>query len=127
MSVLDPQIVRFICVGVLNTAIGILVIFIAGLFLNPYTANFIGYLFVVPVSFFAHRQISFKDKGNWVSAFARYLPTVGFGYLGNLVTLHMMLSVAPTFIAQISGISAHVLITFLLSKFIVFLNPQKAH
>ena len=118
---------RFVLVGLLNTALGLGVIFVASHYFGNYAANLIGYLVVVPVSFLTHRDISFRDRGKRASAFIRYLPTIAVGYFANLFTLKTCLSFAPPFGAQSCAISAHVVVTFLCSRYFVFLHPQDHH
>ena len=72
MKVPDHTLARFLMVGVGNTILGLAVIFGARQFCSDVAANLIGYLIVVPVSFLSHRDISFRDTGNRMAAFARY-------------------------------------------------------
>lgn len=111
---------RFIGVGVINTLLGLGVIFAARPFVGEFSANVIGYLVVVPLSFIAHRAVSFRDKGNRWSAFARYLPTIAAGYLANLITLGIGLELTNAYVAQSAAIFSHVTVTYLLSRHFVF-------
>jgi len=116
----DPLQFRFIGVGVINTLLGLGVIFAARPFVGEFSANVIGYLVVVPLSFIAHRAVSFRDKGNRWSAFARYLPTIAAGYLTNLITLGIGLELTNAYVAQSAAIFSHVTVTYLLSRHFVF-------
>lgn len=115
---------RFIAVGLINTMLGLGVIFAARQFVGDVAANFIGYLVVVPVSFLTHRGISFRDTGKRSTAFLRYLPTIAAGYAANLAALHSALGLTNSYVAQSAAISSHVIVTYLLSRVFVFTNPE---
>ena len=116
----DPLHWRFIGVGLINTLFGLAVIFAARPFVGEFSANAIGYLVVVPLSFLAHRTVSFRDKGNRWSAFARYLPTIAAGYLANLITLGIGLGLTNAFVSQTAALFSHVTVTYVLSRHFVF-------
>ncbi len=126
MKGLDRTLARFLMVGVGNTILGLAVIFSARQFCSEVVANLIGYLIVVPVSFLSHRDISFRDTGDRMAAFARYVPTILAGYASNYVALTALLSAgASPYLAQTAGIACHVLVTYLLSRLFVFLTPLR--
>lgn len=121
---IDRTLVRFLFVGVGNTALGLAVIFGALQFFTNIVANLIGYLVVVPVSFFSHRDLSFRDKGGRWSAFGRYLPTIVAGYAANYAVLTICLDAgANPYLAQTAAIASHVAVTYTLSRLFVFLTP----
>lgn len=122
---IDATLYRFLLVGVGNTILGIGVIFAARQFVDDFSANLIGYLVVVPVSFLTHRGLSFQDEGKAWPAFFRYLPSIGVGYLTNLGVLHTGLSIgANPYATQTVAILTHVLITYLLSRYVVFQSQR---
>jgi len=115
------EFVRYLLVGIGNTTLAFAVVLVGRLYLSETTANLLAYLIVVPVSFFTHRTISFRDrKSMWISFF-RYLPVILFCYLGNLVILHALLhfGIWPP-LAQVVSIASYVLATYLLGKHFVF-------
>lgn len=117
--------VRYLLVGLANTLLGLLTIFIAQLWCSEVVANLIGYLVVVPISFFSHRNLSFRDTGKVAVAFLKYLPTVLIGYGANFIALSSALDAALSpYVAQTLAISCHVLVTFFLSRVFVFLHPR---
>lgn len=122
-----PLLFRFLVVGLGNTALGLSVIFVASRFVGSYAANLIGYLIVVPVSFITHRDFSFRDTGRRASAFARFVPSIGAGYIANLVTLRLCLPLLPGIVAQASAIAVHVAVTFVCSRYFVFLRSRDNH
>ena len=118
---LDAIALRFALVGIGNTAAGLAVIFSAKQFVDYVTANLIGYLLVVPLSFLTHRDMSFRASGSRLAAFGRYLPTVGLGYLANLVVLNVGLAVSSNaYLTQTVAIACHVATTYFLSRIFVF-------
>ncbi|MCK6390857.1 MAG: GtrA family protein [Azonexus sp.] len=124
---IDAVLRRFLLVGVGNTALGLGVIFVARQFVPDVIANAIGYLIVVPISFLAHRDLSFRDRGGKLLAFLRYLPVVAAGYAVNL----MLLTTALTFgvnayLGQTAAIAGHVATTYLLSRCFVFLHFERS-
>ena len=122
---IDRVFLRFVAVGVGNTILGLGVIFAAKQFVGDFAANAIGYLFVVPISFLTHRDLSFRDRGGRLAAFARYLPTIAVGYAANLCVLNMGLMLdANSYLTQTAAIAAHVVVTYLLSRIFVFLAPE---
>ena len=120
--------VRYLIVGVSNTVLGLGVIFVARQFVSDMLANQIGYLVVVPVSFMAHRNISFRDRGGRIRSFVRYVMTVTAGYMANYVILKFGLAAGlNAYICQSLAIGSHVAVTFVLSRLYVFLTPLESH
>lgn len=126
MKAIDPTLGRFVIVGAGNTILGLAVIFCARQFVSDISANLIGYLIVVPVSFLMHRDFSFRDSGSRLMAFARYIPTILAGYSINYVALNGLLAAHfNPYLAQTAGIACHVVVTYLLSRLFVFLTPLR--
>lgn len=112
---------RFVIVGMGNTGLGLAVIFAAMQFFAPVTANLIGYLVVVPLSFLGHREMSFRHRGQRMHAFLKFIAVVFVGFLTNLVVLQALsrLNINP-YLIQVCAIGSHVLVTYLLSRNFVF-------
>lgn len=124
---IDRTLVRFLAVGVGNTVLGLAVIFGARQFFSDVVANLVGYLVVVPISFLTHRDLSFRDQGDRLKAFARYIPTILAGYCANYAVLTAALRAgANPYLAQTAAIACHVVITYLLSRIFVFLTPKES-
>lgn len=121
LGMIDRVLARFILAGIGNTVLGLGVIYAARQWVDDITANLIGYLLVVPVSFLSHRNWSFRDVGGLLPAFTRYLPTVLAGYAANLAVLRAGLGFgADPYLVQVLAISTHIVITYLLSRLVVF-------
>ena len=102
LRVVMRQFSRFIVVGIGNTIVGLCVIFLAKQVTDDVTANFVGYLVMVPLTFYFHRNITFKDTGRRLPAFGRYLVSISIGYLCNRLMLTWALSLEiNAYISQI--------------------------
>lgn len=124
---IDRTLVRFLAVGVGNTVLGLAVIFGTRQFFSDVVANLVGYLVVVPISFLTHRDLSFRDQGDRLKAFARYIPTILAGYSANYAVLTVALRAgANPYLAQTAAIACHVVVTYLLSRIFVFLSPEES-
>jgi len=124
INVIDRTLLRFVIVGIGNTALGLFVIFVSRQFFSDLIANLVGYLVVVPVSFFTHRELSFRDSGNWMLTFVFYLATIVVAYFVNFAVLIKCLEggVNP-YLAQTSAIASHVIFTYIMFRVIVFRSP----
>ena len=117
---------RFVFVGFLNTVLGISVIFIARQTVSDVAANLLSYLIVVPISFLMHRKLSFRDGGAKLKAFCRYLPTIFVGYWANYFVLTTLLDGGTDpYLSQIAALATHVIVTFALSRWFVFLGTSE--
>ncbi len=122
---IDRTLLRYGLVGIGNTILGLGTIYIARQFVSDFAANLIAYLIVVPVSFVTHRDWSFRDAGQRFPAFMRFLPTVGIGYLINLAILDAGLAAGVNaYVVQAAAIAVYVGTTYLLSRYLVFLQPR---
>lgn len=120
-GVIDVTLSRFLLVGAANTVLGLGVIFLFSLVTDEYLANLLGFVVVVPVSFIAHRNLSFRHTGRVLTAFLRYLPIVAFGYSVNLTILTAGLAARlDPYAVQTAAIACYTMATYLLSRFLVF-------
>jgi putative flippase GtrA len=121
------QLVRFLVVGALNSALGLAVIYLlmaAGV--DYRVANALGYAFGFVVSFFANRAWTFVYRGGWWPSFARWLAVSGVAYSGNLATvigLHKGLGVDAR-IAQFAGIPVYTALSYLGAKRFAFAGSR---
>lgn len=118
------QPLRFATVGVLNTAIALLVIYLAafGLGLGPVLANALGYGIGLLTSFALNRRWTFAAAaGNrWAQA-TRFTLAVLLAYALNLGTVLLMLALGlPEMLAQAAGIPPYTAALYLLSHSFVF-------
>ena len=84
-----PQLLRFLAVGVVNTAVGLGTIFalkaLAGW--GDIPANVAGYAVGLITSFVLNRQWTFRHQGAWAGALLRFVAVFGVAYTANLLVL----------------------------------------
>ena len=119
---LPRQISRFSIAGVINSAIGYIVIF-GGMVLgfSPYLSNLAGYVAGFFCSFFLSRNFVFFSAGKNRRKIARFFLTFVMSYLANAGVLHLCLRLGINVVASqiVAGIS-YLLIMFSLSRLWVF-------
>lgn len=109
----------FILVGVLNTLLGLSIIFL-GLYLgmHDFIANFLGYSAGLINGYFFNKHFVFKTKNK---VLLTYSLAFLLSYLANVLILFFSLhfKVNP-YIAQMNAMIVYTLINYLLNKLIVF-------
>jgi putative flippase GtrA len=119
-----PQLGRFLSVGVLNTVVGLLVIYACKWFLHldDVTANAIGYAVGLTIGFALNNRWTFDYRGPQLPALIKYLLVAALAYGMNLLTVLILINYAGVngYLAQALGIAPYTLTTYLASKFIVF-------
>lgn len=83
------RLVRFALVGLSNTAVGLLVIFVckALLGLGDIASNLLGYGVGILLGFALNKHWTFRHDGSLGPAFARYLLVLALAYIANLATM----------------------------------------
>lgn len=114
---------RYILVGVLNTAVGFGVIF-ALLFLGvlPELANLAGYALGVIVSFALNKRFTFQSSGRFSGEFARFLAAMGVAYAANLASFMLCYRVfgLDKYLSTLVGGGVYTIVGYLLSRFFAF-------
>ena len=115
---------RFLVVGVLNTLIGLLAIYLGKwwLGLGDVLANLFGYAIGLCFSFVVNRSWTFDHSGAVVPALMRFLVVFGIAYAVNLATVLAAIRVfgINAYIAQALGIVPYTLFFFLGSRYYAF-------
>ncbi|WP_426168109.1 GtrA family protein [Sandarakinorhabdus sp. DWP1-3-1] len=118
--------VRFLIVGVLNSAVGLALIYAAMALGADYrVANAIGYAGGILISFVVNRGWTFAHDGDWRASFARWLVVVGVAYAAQfaaVVWLHGLGVDAR--IAQALGVPIYTVLAFLGARRFAF--PDRA-
>ncbi|MET0280373.1 MAG: GtrA family protein [Steroidobacteraceae bacterium] len=117
------SIIRYLVVGLLNTCIGLGIIYLcmyAGL--TNTQANLIGYAVGIVVSFKLNKRWTFADKGRSRSQFIRFLLVTGVAYAVNLATVLLLISAfgLNPYLAQALGVVPYTAIGFVGSRWFVF-------
>jgi putative flippase GtrA len=123
--------VRFGAVGLVNTFAGLLVIYslkyLAGT--PDVKANAIGYAVGMLVSFSLNRNWTFAHRGAPSRSVIRFLMTMAIGYAMNLLVVLVSLRALGlnAYIAQVLGMPAFTMTSFLLCKYWVFKAEPNEH
>lgn len=122
------QFSRFVAVGILNTGIGLAVIFAAKALLgwNDLAANAFGYAVGLCASFVLNRAWTFRDRGRVGPALLRFLIAFGLAYLVNLATVFGLRDVVgiDSYVAQAAGVVPYTVLFFVASRAFVFLEGR---
>ena len=126
MRVLIRQSFRFVLVGLVNTAVGLLSIYAIIFFFNanPALANAIGYAIGLAVSFALNRLWTFGDTQSIVKVLPRYLTVAGISYLLNLCVVLIgthYYGIGP-YLIQLFGIAVYTPTMFIGCRLFVFNN-----
>ncbi|MCC9596333.1 MULTISPECIES: GtrA family protein [unclassified Rubrivivax] len=124
------QVLRFLIVGVLNTAVGLGTIYLlkwAGGF-GDVAANACGYAVGLCVSFVLNRRWTFADRGRRAPAVMRFLLVFAIAYGFNLLTLLHLRDAwhIDAYLAHALATVPYTVTFFLGSKFFVFRSVAPA-
>lgn len=118
------RVLRFVAVGIVNTAIGygmILAALLCGL--GDYAANMVGFALGLPISYGLHRRLTFqaKRRANSREA-AAYLLAFVIAYAANLgvIAVGHAAGIATGPLLQAAAICCYAGLLFVLTRFIVF-------
>ena len=117
------EIKRFSLVGIFNTCLGTVLIFLFQAFTsNPTLGNFLGYLIVVPINYVFHARYSFRSEYS-KRGLIIFIIVYSLSYLVNLSVLVIASKFISTSAAQILAIAAYVCSSYIMQAKIVF--PRK--
>jgi len=118
---------RFLSVGVANTVVGLLVIYLAKwlLHLGDVAANASGYSVGLLLSFALNSQWTFAYRGPRLPALVKFMAVILAAYGLNLATVLGAIAYfgVNSYVAQAMGIVPYTATAFLASKYLVF--PRK--
>ncbi|NOT12151.1 MAG: glycosyltransferase [Methylococcaceae bacterium] len=120
--------IRFILVGVVNTLVGLGTIYAAMYFFSfgIKSANLVGYLVGIIVSFTLNKKWTFKNRDGVGTSLVRFLVVTGVAYVANLETVILSVSylnISP-YLAQFLGVFPYTIIGYLGCKFFAFPNKK---
>ncbi len=123
------QFAKFLSVGVVNTLVGLLVIYSAKWFFNvgDVPANALGYAVGLSVSFTLNSRWTFAHRGPRLPALIKFLLVSLVAYGMNLLTVMVAIHYLGLndYIAQALGVPPYTLTSFLASKYLVFrIKPE---
>ena len=115
---------KFLSVGVVNTATGLLIIYAAKWFLQlgDVAANACGYSVGLLVSYTLNSRWTFAYNGPRLYALVKFLMVALVAYAINLLTVVVAINYfeVNSYVAQAIGIPPYTITSFLLSKYLVF-------
>lgn len=116
--------VRFVLVGILNTGVGLALIFAAKWLLGwgDLASNVFGYAVGLAVSFVLNRNWSFEHRGAASPALLRFLAVFLAAYSTNLITVFGLKDLAQmnAYLAQAAGVIPYTILFYLGSRAFVF-------
>lgn len=128
---LVTRIAAFSLVGLINTAVGVAVIVVAGLLgASPILANVLGYGLGLGVSFTLNSRVTFRGRTADAHTVVRFLGAFAIAFAANLAIVKVITGVysAHRVLGSLAGTPIYVAIFYLLCEFWVFqhLNPRPA-
>lgn len=124
---LSKQFFLFLLVGCINTFNGVLFSMLFNAIADPNTAFVLGYLLSLCISYFLNSTVTFKDKDFSFKKFIKY----AIAYIPNFLIQNLCVIVIynilhwDKLIAYILAAVIGVPITFLLTKFFVFMRKKE--
>lgn len=119
-----PQFLRFLCVGVVNTFVGLAVIYACKYFggLDDLESNASGYAVGLCVSFTLNRRWTFAHHGAIAPAALRFLAVAAIAYAMNLLTVMWCIHSFGMngYLAQALGVPPYTITAFALSRLWAF-------
>lgn len=123
-------IVRFVLVGLLNTAIGYSVILLAlALGLGDYLANLTGFLLGIPAAYLLHRRWTFRAATRRSAGeMALYAACFAVAYAANLgvVSAGRQAGYEENPLVQLAAIGVYAAVLYVLTRLIVFRGTAAA-
>lgn len=118
------QFTKFLSVGVINTLVGLAVIYMAKWYfhLGNVMANALGYAIGLVLGFILNSRWTFAYHGPNTSAIVKFLLVALFAYCMNLLTVLIAIHLIDLndYIAQAMGIPSYTLTSYFLSKYFIF-------
>lgn len=122
----STRIARFLVVGLLNTCIGLAIIYACKYLgqLSDVPANAIGYAVALVNSFAWNRNWTFAHSGTVIPAAARFLGVFLVAYLANLLTVLVAIETfgVNSYLAHAVAIAPYTALFYLGSRYFVFVR-----
>lgn len=119
----SSSLVRFLITGLLNTLLGLGIIYALKLAeIHDLAANLLGYVLGIGISYAMHARWSFSYAGSVRTSLPRYVLITILAYLTNLAVVSIALYwwKLNGYVAQALGVAPYALVGYLGSKLFVF-------
>jgi putative flippase GtrA len=121
---LIQHLLRYAAVGLVNSIVGLAVIYAAATFLKfgDVAANACGFAVGFALSFALNKQWTFRHEGNHLRSLVLFGLVVAVSYLLNLGVLLICTRILgmPAYLAQVAGIATYAVASFLGARYIAF-------
>jgi putative flippase GtrA len=128
MTVISPRgpFLRFAAVGLVNTAVGLALIYTARAFgLGEVSANATGYAVGVLISFGLNRHWTFRHRGPLLPSTLKFSAVLLMAWFANLAVLLGLMRLGVTAaLAQAAAVLPYVLVSYLGCRWWAFTNSQ---
>lgn len=118
------SLVRFVLTGVLNTLVGLSIIFALKWFFNwtDTPANLLGYGVGVVVSYLVNSRWTFRYRESLLPVLPQYLGVLLLAYLANLACVHFCIIQLQldSYLAQACGVVPYAGLSYVLLRWFVF-------
>ena len=122
--------IRFLIVGAINTASGLVTIYLCKWLLESgdLFANMYGYAVGLTLSFLLNRGWTFRHSGHMMAAIPRFLAIFALAYVSNLFAVLIALRAfgMNSYLSQATGVVPYTLIFYLGSRHFVFRSAGHA-
>ena len=122
------HLLRYAAVGLVNSIVGLAVIYAAATFLKfgDVAANACGFAVGFALSFVLNKQWTFRHEGNHLRSLVLFGLVVAASYLLNLgVLLICTRSLGmPAYLAQVAGVATYAVASFLGARYIAFADAS---
>ena len=123
--------VRFLIVGIANTVVGLLSIYLLKWLLgfDDAIANILGYMIALALSFVLNRGWTFEHSGPILPAFLRFVCIFAVAYLVNLAIVMASIRVfgVNAYLAHAIGIAPYTVLFYLGSRYFAFRPMPSSH
>ena len=124
----DISLLKYLCVGIINSIFGYVIIFIlfyVGIIAE--VSNFIGYFISIFISFYLNKYYSFKDETKSKLQILKFIISMGVSYTFNLIIMSFSYRVCciNVYTSQILGNLAYLFVGYILSKRWVFIKVNE--
>lgn len=115
------QFFKYNFVGVVNTLVGITIIFVfMYMGFSATQSNMVGYTIGAVVSYILNSKYTFSSSANHIGVMMKFFMVLALAYILNFITLQWLLTHINAYLAQLASAVVYTLSSFLLVRYFVF-------